>query len=284
MTETLLGTVDEVMGVVLPKGVKSISGDAFDGCVALRSLTIQPGCVEIEDGTLKVSEGGPEVYPEAAIGGCVSLVVVTIPFTCLSIGRFAFYSCSSLSQLAIPSSVTRIGECAFGDCSGLTHVRVPPGVTNIGNYVFVGCTRLAQVTMPWGVTSIGASAFRDCSSLAQVVIPSSVMSIGAGAFYGCSGLTQLTLPSDLRSVEDYAFYGCAALRLLTVPANLAEIGGGCDEVFKGVTTLECVTLVGCPLDPVVVEAVEPALAPGAKVVSRVLAGQKFGGSTIIAAP
>jgi hypothetical protein len=52
-TEALLGTVDEVMGVVLPSGVSSVSGDAFKGYSALRSLMILPGCVEIEDGPMK---------------------------------------------------------------------------------------------------------------------------------------------------------------------------------------------------------------------------------------
>jgi hypothetical protein len=49
-----------------------------------------------------------------------------------------------------------------------------------------------------------------------------------------------------------------------------------------VKTLECVTLVGCPLNSAVVEAIEPALAPEAKIVSRVLAGQKFGRFAIMA--
>jgi hypothetical protein len=72
------------------------------------------------------------------------------------------------------------------------------------------------------------------------------------------------------------------LTRLTIPANIAQIGDRFGGVFRGVTTLECVNLVGGQLAPAVVEAVEPALAPGAQVVSPVLAGRKFGRFTIIA--
>jgi hypothetical protein len=74
------------------------------------------------------------------------------------------------------------------------------------------------------------------------------------------------------------------LSQLTIPANIAEIGGPNHDVFSHLATIECVTLTGCPLNPAVVMAVEPALASGAKIVSRLLAGQKVGRFTILAAP
>jgi hypothetical protein len=60
MTESELGRVDKVVGVVLPSGVSSISGDAFNGYAALRSLTIQPGCLEIRDGIVECDDWGDE--------------------------------------------------------------------------------------------------------------------------------------------------------------------------------------------------------------------------------
>jgi hypothetical protein len=44
-----------------------------------------------------------------------------------------------------------------------------------------------------------------------------------------------------------------------------------------------VTLVGSPLDPAVVANLDPALAPGAKVIGPALAGQAFGRFVIVAA-
>jgi hypothetical protein len=79
-----------------------------------------------------------------------------------------------------------------------------------------------------------------------------------------------------------AFNGCCRLTQLAIPANIEEIGGDCHSVFKGVTTLERVTLIGRPLTSAVVEAVVPALASTAKVIGPALAGQRFGHFMIVA--
>jgi hypothetical protein len=217
MTESKVGTVDEVVGVVLPSGVSSISGEAFNGYGAIRSLTIQPGCLEIGDGTMKFGTCW------GSMAGSISLVNVTIPGTCTSIGQGAFWG-----------------------CSGLLHVRIPSSVT-----------------------SIGALAFRGCSSLTQLAIPSGVTSIGHQSFRGCSGLTQVTIASSVTNIGLCAFDACSNLRRLTIPANVADIG---EWAFSGVT-LEFLTLVGSPLSPAVAEAMAPALAPDAKVISPALTGR-----------
>jgi hypothetical protein len=53
-------------------------------------------------------------------------------------------------------------------------------------------------------------------------------------------------------------------------------------VFRGVRTLQYVALIGSPLSPAVVEALEPALTPGVQIVSAALARQKFGRFAIVA--
>jgi hypothetical protein len=93
----------------------------------------------------------------------------------------------------------------------------------------------------------------------------------------------VTIPSSVTSIGEYAFVGCPVLTELTIPASITKIGQLDHEVFNR-ETLECVTLVGCPLTQAIVEAVERALAPGAKVVSPVLVGQMFGRFAIVAAP
>jgi hypothetical protein len=80
LTEAQVGRASEVTNGVLPSGVAAISGDAFLDYAALRSLTIQPGCVTIEDWAgqwsgLAEDEGG-------AMARCSALVTVTIPDTC----------------------------------------------------------------------------------------------------------------------------------------------------------------------------------------------------------
>jgi hypothetical protein len=337
MTETLLGPVDEMVNVVLPSGVSSISGDAFRDYSALRSLIVQSGCVEIMDGKLDGVErrdGSWELIHDGAMADCISLVRVALPGTCTSFGKmafrgcsnllqltvfvsvaasqvssvgsigdWAFYECSCLANVTIPSSVTSIGRRAFDQCSALTHLSIGSNVKSIGAWAFRDCSGLTELTIPSGVTNIGKGAFYFCSALLRLTFGSSVTTIGALAFGGCSRLTELTIPSSVRSIGQGAFDSCSGLRQLTMHANVSQMGGprgavvhGATtlawrppnwrphDVFKGVRTLECVTLFGCPLDQAVVTAVEPALAQGAKVVGPALAGQNFGRFVIVAAP
>jgi hypothetical protein len=274
VTESKLGTADEVVEVVMPRGVSSISGNAFRGYKALRSLMIQPGCVRIEDVIMKVGNYW------GAMEGCISLVTVTIPETCRSIGKGAFYGCSGLTGLRIPSSVRSIGDWAFCECSGLAHITIPSSVTSLEYGALSGCSGLERMTISRSLRSIAEFAFDVCSGLRQVTIPSSVRRIENLAFHGCSGLTWVVIPSSVSSIGYRAFADCSSLTRLMIPATIAEWGG---EVFAGVTSLEYVALVGCPLSPAVVENVGPTLAPGARVASLLLGGQKFGRFTIIEA-
>jgi hypothetical protein len=253
VTEAKLGRVEDVVGVVLPSGVRLVCWYAFKGYTALRSLTIQHGCVGIGNGTWQ------DFNWAGTMSGCPSLVRVTIPETCTMIGGCAFFGCSGLQQLVIPSSVTEIGYAAFCGCSGLIRLTIPSKVTIIRAYAFRGCSGLVQVTMHSGVTRIGDGVFLGCSRLAQLMIPSSVTEIGYEAFCGCSSLSQLV-----------------------IPANIAKMGLLFIQVFDGAPVLESLTLVGSPLNPAIVAVVEPALMPGAKVVGAALAGQEFGRFTITA--
>jgi hypothetical protein len=151
-SESGLGNEDDVTEVVLPCGVTAIAGDAFCGYAMLRSLTIQPGCVTIEDGAGFNSLGQPD---GGAMAGCSSLVRATIPATCATIGAFAFYDCSGLSEIVIPSSVTTIGNSAFGYCSGLTVLEIPPSVRMIGYEAFSDCSGLRRLEISAGLAGIG---------------------------------------------------------------------------------------------------------------------------------
>jgi hypothetical protein len=86
----------------------------------------------------------------------------------------------------------------------------------------------------------------------------------------------VAIPSSVTSIGVIPFVGCSALGELTIHASIGDFGGLDAEALWGVTTLEHVTLVGYPLGRAVVWNVATALAPGAKVVSSTLAGQKFG--------
>ena len=147
--------------------VAEISGQAFNRCANMTSLTIPEGVTSI----------GFEAFI-----GCSSLTSVTIPASVTSIGSVAFYGCSALTSLTIPEGVTSIDPYTFYECSSLTSLAIPASVTSIGNDAFRECSALTSVTIPEGVTSIGNYAFYHCGSLASLTIPASVTSIGLAAF------------------------------------------------------------------------------------------------------
>jgi hypothetical protein len=97
--------------------------------------------------------------------------------------------------------------------------------------------------------------------------------IGRCAFYSCSGLTQLEIPSSVTTIERLAFAGCSHLTLMSFPSGLNDLGG--KDVFKGVTKLECLTLVGSVLSPAVVSALEGCLTSTAKVIGPALVERRF---------
>jgi hypothetical protein len=151
-TESKNGKESEVTEVVLPCGVTAIAGDAFCGYAMLRSLTIQPGCATIEDGT---GWNWEDRRYEGAMAGCSSLVRVAIPATCATIGAFAFSGCSGLTKLVIPSSLTTIGDAAFCGGSGLTNVAIPVGLTAIGQLAFCDCSGVKALTISASLRDIG---------------------------------------------------------------------------------------------------------------------------------
>ena len=206
-----------VRNVIIPEGVTSIGGDAFDGCESLTSIEIPSSVTSIgywafEDcSQLKYNEYDNGLY----LGNAQNPYLVLIDTTarditsCLIheqtkvIAGGAFDNCHSLTSIEIPSSVTSIGNQAFQFCSGLTSVTFGKNsqLTSIGNYAFNGCESLTNIEIPSSVTSIGQQAFRGCSNLTSIEIPSSVTSIGYLAFWDCSSLTSITILS--RDVEIY---------------------------------------------------------------------------------
>jgi len=95
--------------VIIPDGVKSISGWAFNGAANLTDVTI-PGSVT-------------RIYNEA------------------------FQNCTGLTSITIPNSVTLIGFYAFSGCTGLTSITIPSGVTSIEHYAFAGWTNAQTINI-----------------------------------------------------------------------------------------------------------------------------------------
>ena len=261
---------EEIKDLVIPDGVTSIGGCAFEGCSGLTSVTIPDSVTSI---------GGTAFY------NCSGLTSITIPDSVTSIGAHAFngcsdvlfdtnsipgvklvdrwavghtdslsgdldltgvrgiagsscFGCSGLTSITIPDSVASIGDSAFFGCSGLTSITIPDSVTSIGWDAFYNCSGLTSVTIGNGVTNIAGSAFRGCSGLTSIIIGNGVTSIGDYAFYDCSGLTSITIPDSVTNIGNSAFSGCSELASITIPEWLADqtdswgLPSGCQVVVS----------------------------------------------------
>ncbi len=236
---------------VIPNGITSIGGWAFNNCSGLTSISI-PGSVE--------------TIGWNAFSYCTGLTSAIINDGVTSIGNYAFEGCTSLSTVVVPNSVTDIGYKAFSSVFNIVYkgtatgspwgarcingfvdgnfvyedetkttllacrtaasdtISIPNSVTVIGKGAFQDCANVTAITIPNGVTSIGERAFSNCISLTTIVIPNGVTSIGSHTFDGCKNLESITIPNSVTSIGDYAFIWCKKLQSIVIPNDVTIIG------------------------------------------------------------
>jgi hypothetical protein len=214
-----------------------------------------------------------------ALRECATLEEVSIPNGVTTIGMWAFHGCWKLKVAAIPDTVVSIGDHAFAVCGALVQLTLPPDLPKIAYSAFDGCSSVSQRVLPAGVTVIVGCGLANTKALKQVTIPPTVDKIRDCAF-GWSGLTRLTITANTTSLLGWTFYGCEFLAFVSIPAEMKKVDA---KAFNRVKSITRVELTGTKLSPELVAALEPALAPGAQIVSAALAGQRFGAFTIVAA-
>ena len=220
----------EVTGI--PAELGEIGENAFNGCVALKSIDLS-GCAELS------SIGGN------AFNGCTSLESAELPASLTTIGEGAFGGCGLTSiDLSGCTKLTSIGTRAFVSCTALETVKLPASLESIGESAFGGCTALGSIDLS-GCTAlsvIGMYAFCNCDALESVKLPASLTTIGKCAFClsaltsidlsGCTKLTEIgngafsntsletiKLPASLTFIDDIAFANCTKLEDVYIDSN-----------------------------------------------------------------
>ena len=171
-----------VWEIKLPQGITEITQDYVRG-------NMPAGTTEVVIPEGVISIGG------SAFERCTSLESVVIPEGVESIGIRAFSLCTSLESVVIPEGVESIGYCAFSLCTSLKSIVISEGVEHICDHAFNGCKSLQSVVIPEG--TIGSYAFKDCTSLQTVKILEGVKVIGCHPFRGCKALNLIVLPDVL---------------------------------------------------------------------------------------
>ncbi len=224
--------------LVVPYTVSSIGFAAFNGCGALKSISLPFvgkyrsggnyaerlfgyvfgsnayfGGTKVDFGTFRNSDPYNSSYKEAHlyyIPTQLSRVSIT---SASNLSYHAFYNCSMIQNLNLNQEVMILGEWCFTNCSSLVSIDLPY-VEAIPTAAFEGCTSLTEFAINEYVTSIGDYAFKGCKNLMKInsegdgefVIPKNVAYIGYEAFNGVANIKSLTLPhiGKQRNGGDYA--------------------------------------------------------------------------------
>lgn len=221
---------------------KSTAYGIFEGCTALRKVTLPKGSTMIPQDYCKgctsltsiafdkdtLTEG----VQDGAFTDCVNLQETAIEVVPKYIGRAAFQNCSALRQ--IPNKQTGVvAESAFENCTNLHDIDlttyicldyafsgctglVDANLTNYmwGTYIFSDCTNLESAYLSLsGATSTPDGIFNNCSKLYTLKNTdlSTISIVGNSAFTNCVSLESLSMPKVL-IVDDYAFDGCKKLK------------------------------------------------------------------------
>mgnify|MGYP000907906530 CR=1 FL=1 len=181
-----------IVSIVFPDSVTTIDNNKYCGC-----------CEDCNFLTKVVLPKNLTYIPSHMFDGCTALKEITLPEGIRKINERAFAG-SGLEAIEISNSVKEIGalspwygyskEGVFADCQNLKTVTVGNGIEVISAQAFPGCTNLATVTIGSGIQSIGKCAFSDCTSLTTVNIGAENVKYednynGRGSFSSCSALS-----------------------------------------------------------------------------------------------
>lgn len=134
--------------MIVPKGVEEIQQGAFQGCSALRSLTLTEGLKYIRD---------------SAFEGCSSLESLVVPESVSGIDGNAFAYCSSLEAILFlgkgkASSTLWLSDDPFHSCGALRTVTFLKDACTRDSRVFRGCANLESILAFAEVVRGGAAA------------------------------------------------------------------------------------------------------------------------------
>ena len=158
----------ELINLVIPDNISSISPNKFYGCSSLKSISFPVNLTEI--GT-------------SAFEGCSGLTTLSLPSELTCIGNFAFYGCTGLTEVTVPNRTTSIGDLAFAFCNGLQSVTIGSNISYIGNMSFSRCPELLDFyCLASKVPNTGTDLFKES------YIDHSTLHVPAAAISAYSGV------------------------------------------------------------------------------------------------
>lgn len=250
--------------VLLSKNLKSIEGNAFQGCTSLSSVQLGENLESLGANAFQNCTGLSSIQlgenlktiENYAFQGCTSLPRIHIPANVESILGSSFMGCSSLSNISIDSNngvyytpdgraiITKNGKVLITAPSASGTYTVPSEVVEIGEYALYG-TGLTGISFPVNLTTVGNNAFAN-TGITSLTVPKQVKSWGSRAFYSNSSLTSVTIPQGA-TLGIGMFEGCTALTSISIPSGITEIPSSFCEGCYNLTSVslpEGLTTIG----------------------------------------
>lgn len=211
--------------ITFPASVATIGIEAFAGATQLRTVSFAQGSQLITIG-------------DYAFDGALALSSITIPAGVTTIGDGAFYNADALTSITIPASVSTIGVGAFFAEDQLTSITVDSGNTafaSIDGVLFNAATTTlihypsarseAAYSIPTGVTTIAEGAFYNSDNLTSINIPASVTTIWDWAFEDTDRILDFNFWNNApTTISEYAFGGISESATVHIKENATGFG------------------------------------------------------------
>lgn len=201
--------------LIIGADVEVIDNRSFEGCSALKTITVAADNTVYESATVKGADGkevGVALIEKATNTLILGTTATVIPETVKTIASYAF-ALSDIAKIVIPETVELVEEFAFSSCRKLADLTIESSATVIEELAFDGSDAIAKATLPSNAIKfisqaslntveitegdIPAYAFKDCVPLKEVIVSVEVGAVGENAFIGCDNITAITAPASI---------------------------------------------------------------------------------------
>lgn len=210
INKAAFANISTLTSVTIPKTVKEIKAEAFNGCTALKTIKIG-GIIEY---------CGKNTFS----GTAISKPIYT--------GKNLVYYPANLTEYKINESTEKVLEYAFSDCKEMSAITIPASVKIIYAKTFANCDKLENIVVDEGNQTFDSrdncnaiiltSENKVVKGCKNSTIPNGIKTIGNIAFAN-TNISKIEIPNSVTTIEDSAFYN-NEIASITIPESITKIG------------------------------------------------------------
>ena len=254
----------KLANVTFNEGITYIGASAFEGCTALKEVSLPATIVSVANGAFRntglvsvnTGDGLAKIATEAFAGN-KALTDLYLGKNVESIAANAFKDCAKLVAVNLPASLKNFTALAFSGCKSLSKITVDKENTAykaVGSSIYTadgstlvvaGNSKTATLVIANGTKTIEANSFDLAPNVSAITFPATLVAVKANAldntaWYGTQtgavyagpvlykvkgALANLAVADGTKAIADYAVNN-ASVKTVTLPASLVTIGNG----------------------------------------------------------